>query len=434
MIENEHQYQVSQEWVTKFKQSIAIKALVSIIIPCYNADIMIARCLQSCFEQIYPNVEIIIVDNNSTDNSIKIARELASTTQHRVIFTHCYSQGQNYARNHGLTKATGDYIQWLDADDELTPNKIALQVAALEQYPDFDISYGDWNWCFFNQNGQCERTLVFNSQQLDDPLRYLLLHYWYPPHTYLLRRSAAQRLDEITAWNPCTEVNTDTEYFTLAACIGLRFLYVPNASVRYNDWSNNQTNRYTPCSRSVQSLKQMTVRFLHYAVEQLKERLTTEHWFLLRLNWDFWKLAPTQLFQSGEQCFWLKHQQKNVGMTLTPAEARIVLAMNQLGSIDTLRGHTNQIVHFLWKQAVQQSNINATNVTTLLSKWVGLIPDNQPLAPLNQLMQTTEAAYEHTIIDVVPLQTPLFTQERFAVLRFLDKLRVAGLLVQEMPQ
>ena len=56
---------------------------------------MIERCLSNCFQQVYPHIEIVIVDNNSTDNSIKLAQELVSTTEHRVIFTQCQQQGVN---------------------------------------------------------------------------------------------------------------------------------------------------------------------------------------------------------------------------------------------------------------------------------------------------------------------------------------------------
>lgn len=407
---------------------------VSIIIPCYNAAKMIARCLHSCFEQVYPNIEIIIVDNNSTDDSISIAKLAASATQQSVLITQCSSTGQNYAHNHGFALATGDYIQWLDADDELEPNKIALQVAALEQNSNFDIAYGDWEWCFY-QDGEFQHRLAFNSQQLEDPLRYLLLHYWHPPHAYLLRLRAAQWLNDINAWHPQTVVSTDTEYFTLAAALGLRFLYVPGAVVRYNHWSSTQKSRSVSYWKRVQTLHYMGVRFQHYAIEQLKERLTAEHWFLLRLNWDFWKLAPSQLFQEGKFCFWLKHQQKNIGMNLTPAEARIVLAMNQLDRVDTLMGHTNFIIRLLWKQVVLQSGVNNTNITEALSRCVGLLPDSQPFTLENQSMQSkTEAALEHTFIDAIPIYAPLFTQERFAVLRLLDKLRVVGLLSQVIPR
>ncbi len=422
----------SQQQVNR---NIERQPLVSIIIPCHNAGKMIERCLSSCFQQVYPHIEIIIVDNNSTDNSIKLAQELVSTTEHCVIFTQCQQQGVNHARNHGFNIAQGDYIQWLDADDELTPNKIALLLAALELDYQFDIAYGDWEWCFY-QNDQCQHRLLFNSMQLDDPLRYLLLQYWHPPHAYLLRHNAAQRLNEIQAWHQKTRVNTDLEYFTLAAALGLRFLHVPEAIVRYNHWSQEQTSRSTLYWERVQSTKQMAVRFVNYATKERLQQLSAEHWFLLRLNWDFWKLAPTQLFQEGKRYFWLQHRSKNVGMTLTPAETRIVMAMSQLGATDTLMGHTNQIIRLLWKQVVLEPSINETSAAEALSRWVGLLPDSQPISLTDRplLPVTEEVTKLHTLISAVPLHAPLYTEQREAILQLLDKLRIAGLLKQVMPK
>jgi glycosyltransferase involved in cell wall biosynthesis len=231
--------------------------LVSIIIPCYNAEAMIERCLQSCFQQVYLNIEIIVVDNNSTDKTMAIASLLANATSHRLLLSNCPQQGANYARNYGFTQANGDYIQWLDADDELTPNKIAMQVSALEKNRNYDIAYGDWDWCFW-RNGECRTTLKFKSQQYDDYLTQLLVDNWRPPHTYLLRHQAATQLHELQAWHP--QRNMDREYFTLAALLGYRFLYVPDAGIRYNSWSSNQITKSTSkfCCKSAKLHKSLS--------------------------------------------------------------------------------------------------------------------------------------------------------------------------------
>ena len=195
-------------------------------------------------------------------------------------------------------------------------------------------------------------------------------------------------------------------------------------------------SRSAPYPLRVQSLKQMAVRFQYYAREQLGEQLSAEHWFLLRLNWDFWRLAPAQIFLEGERCFWLKHHSTVAGITLTPAEARIVLAMNHLGSVDTLMGHTNQIIRLLWKQVVLQPGVNEASVSEVLSRWVGLLPDLEPVnlteKPLLSPNQSNAKLY--AFISALPLQAPLFTEQRFAILRLLSKLQVAGLLIQVTPK
>jgi cellulose synthase/poly-beta-1,6-N-acetylglucosamine synthase-like glycosyltransferase len=99
--------------------------LVSIIIPCYNAAPRLAQCLHSCLNQTHPNLEIILVNNNSTDVSVEIAQKIAASASHPINIVECLDPGANHARNRGFTDAKGEYIQWLDADDELDANKIA---------------------------------------------------------------------------------------------------------------------------------------------------------------------------------------------------------------------------------------------------------------------------------------------------------------------
>src|SRR5436305_13151606 len=104
--------------------------LVSVIMPCFNAGRMLRPALASVFGQTYANLELIFVDNNSTDGSLATAREMAASAGRPATITACATQGVNHARNHGYALARGDYLQWIDADDAMPPDKIALQIAA----------------------------------------------------------------------------------------------------------------------------------------------------------------------------------------------------------------------------------------------------------------------------------------------------------------
>jgi glycosyltransferase involved in cell wall biosynthesis len=119
--------------------------LVSIIIPCFNAGAMIERCIRSCLRQSHPAIEIVLVDNNSTDDSVARAVAIARRSGRPLIVERCPEQGVNHARRLGFKRAAGDYIQWLDADDELAQDKIGRQVRALAKHPEFDLAYGDWD-------------------------------------------------------------------------------------------------------------------------------------------------------------------------------------------------------------------------------------------------------------------------------------------------
>jgi len=109
---------------------------VSVIIPCYNAEPFLLRAIESVFSQTYKNWELILVNNNSLDRTEDIlkAYETRYPGKIRVYFEE--KKGAPAARNKGLEHANGEWIQFLDADDELLPNKISSQMKiAVESHP-----------------------------------------------------------------------------------------------------------------------------------------------------------------------------------------------------------------------------------------------------------------------------------------------------------
>jgi len=105
--------------------------LVSIIIPVYNSEKCLAECIESAIAQTWDNKEIIIVDDGSTDGSFDIAGKYTIYRYIKVIRQ--TNKGASAARNTGLKEAKGDYIQFLDADDLLSPDKIEGQVTSLNR-------------------------------------------------------------------------------------------------------------------------------------------------------------------------------------------------------------------------------------------------------------------------------------------------------------
>ena len=105
-----------------------MKPLVSILIPAYNAAEYIAATLESAVAQTWPHKEIVVVNDGSSDRTLEIAR---SFEPRGVTVVTQPNQGAAAARNAALKASRGDYIQWLDADDLLAPEKIARQIAAL---------------------------------------------------------------------------------------------------------------------------------------------------------------------------------------------------------------------------------------------------------------------------------------------------------------
>ena len=102
--------------------------LVSVIIPCYNVEAFVEECLNSVLNQSYSEIEIICIDNNSTDNTLRIISKYAFDFPNKIIVLSEGQKGASFARNLGLYHAKGKWIQFLDADDLLSPEKIAHQV------------------------------------------------------------------------------------------------------------------------------------------------------------------------------------------------------------------------------------------------------------------------------------------------------------------
>ncbi|TLV03302.1 glycosyltransferase family 2 protein [Dyadobacter luticola] len=116
--------------------------LVSIIIPSYNYGFIIAETLQNLLEQSYQHWEALIVDDGSKDNTREVVEKFALADK-RITYLSQPNSGVSVARNFGFKKSKGEYIQFLDADDLLSKEKLALQVAFLEQHPEVDIAYTD---------------------------------------------------------------------------------------------------------------------------------------------------------------------------------------------------------------------------------------------------------------------------------------------------
>lgn len=105
--------------------------LVSVIIPIYNAEKSISDSINSILQQDYKNIEVILVDDGSKDNSLQICKSIAETDP-RVKVIHTQNQGSGPARNTGIENASGRFAYFPDADDILAPNAISIMVGAMK--------------------------------------------------------------------------------------------------------------------------------------------------------------------------------------------------------------------------------------------------------------------------------------------------------------
>ena len=184
------------------------EALITIIIPCFNAAAFVGAAVESALNQTWPNIEVIIVDDGSTDGSADVIEKQFG---HRVRFIRQENRGAAAARNRALSEARGDFIQYLDADDLLAPEKVAVQMhkASLS-------SPGAITWCqwqpFRTQPG--DMPFRVESAQFDmtpaDYLRLYMEERTNIPHVcHLIPRAVTERAGP---WDESLSVNDDGEY------------------------------------------------------------------------------------------------------------------------------------------------------------------------------------------------------------------------------
>lgn len=131
--------------------------LVSVIIPCFNVEDYIEECLESVYNQIYKNIEVVVVDNNSTDNTLKIVNELKRNLYNDLIILKEEKKGANAARNKGLRIVKGEWVQFLDSDDILNRDKIQHQVDIINKNNNIDVICSSYCYKYL------DNTLKINS-------------------------------------------------------------------------------------------------------------------------------------------------------------------------------------------------------------------------------------------------------------------------------
>lgn len=147
--------------------------LVSVIIPVYNAEKTIERCVRSILNQNYDNIELLLINDGSTDNSKRICEALAEKDK-RIIFFSQDNQGVSIARNTGLKRSSGDYITFVDADDYILPDYLSCLVKYMEEGIDVVCSIpkvyiAESNKCVTDEN---EHKVVY-CEFCDDFSKYM---------------------------------------------------------------------------------------------------------------------------------------------------------------------------------------------------------------------------------------------------------------------
>jgi glycosyltransferase involved in cell wall biosynthesis len=239
--------------------------LVSIIIPAYNAEEFISVCIQSVLNQTYRNIEIIVINDGSTDSTLEI---IYSFTDPRLILVNQENKGCSASKNQGLRIAKGDFIQYLDADDYLSPDKIEKQVNKL--------SFND------NHIAVCKTVIIsdndkINGLEIDTDLiknggngKDFLLSLWglngksgmVQPNAYLISRKIAAKIGE---WNEkiSPSPDEDGEYFA-RVLLATENVYFTEGVNFYRKVSNtNSLSQNFSFQRALNLLDTVELKFSH---------------------------------------------------------------------------------------------------------------------------------------------------------------------------
>ena len=196
-------------------------ALVTTIIPVFNRPALLRAAVASVIAQTYRPIEVIIVDDGSTDATSAVADELARQHEGVVRAIHTANGGPGSAREAGRASARGTYIQHLDSDDVLLPQKFELQVAALESAPRCGAAYG---WTRFrHRGGDVEpRPWKRSGERIPTMFPSMLTSRWWDTPTPLYRASVIAAAGSWTG----LRVEEDWEYDCRIAARGVDLAYV----------------------------------------------------------------------------------------------------------------------------------------------------------------------------------------------------------------
>jgi glycosyltransferase involved in cell wall biosynthesis len=204
--------------------------LVSILIPAFNAEEWIADTLRSAVSQSWQRKEIIVVDDGSTDRTLDIARRFASEGVSIISHT---NQGAAAARNKALSVSRGDYIQWLDADDLLAPDKIARQIDALSRCRSRrTLLSSAWGRFLYRHHRAAftPTALWCDLTPVEWLLRKMEQNLFMQTSTWLVSRELTEAAGR---WNTAMLSDDDGEYFCRVLLGSDGVCFVPEAKVYY---------------------------------------------------------------------------------------------------------------------------------------------------------------------------------------------------------
>jgi len=217
--------------------------LVSILIPCFNAAPWVGRAIESALDQSWPETEVVVLDDGSTDDSLEVIRRYAP----RIRIQQQANSGQNASRNRLTELGRGEWLIYLDADDELAPDCVEKKMALAEQA---EVIYGTMEVaCFAGTTKTRFSTRV--AVDYEDPIAAAFA-WKFPNTTAMAFRKSAIR--EAGGWDNTVKNCTDYALLFPLLRLGKRFRAAPASHSLYRQWSLGQAVYQDP-------LRKMRTRF-----------------------------------------------------------------------------------------------------------------------------------------------------------------------------
>jgi hypothetical protein len=199
-----------------------VTGLVSVIVPVFNRVDLLKDCVDSVLAQTYRPVELILVDDGSTDPAARALCDALADTYAEIAAVHQVNEGPGVAREAGRRSARGEFVQYLDSDDLLLKEKLSLQIRALHDEPQCGICYCRTE--FVGPRGEgAGKPWKRTGERIGSLFPSMLAERWWGTSTPVYR---ADLLGRAGPWTRL-RTNEDWEYDCRLAAMGVRLCYVP---------------------------------------------------------------------------------------------------------------------------------------------------------------------------------------------------------------
>lgn len=212
----------------------AEQGLVSVIVPVYNRDKYVAQTIDSILAQSYPGIEVVLINDGSTDSSLDILRSYEQRYPEKVIVIDQQNQGQIAARNHGIMKSRGQFIAFLDSDDLWYPNKLALQLPLFKDNVGLVYTAVE----HIDQHGTVIHTELCDESLTDDIYMHLLVHNRMTGGSVVVTRAA---LEQVGLFDPAFKAAENWDLW-LRICRQYRAALVNQVLVKYRIHPENMSS------------------------------------------------------------------------------------------------------------------------------------------------------------------------------------------------